>query len=155
KGFMPGWDPGIESGALSALIDIAGHYDDLVQTSLNDAHDKARLASLDAMGAVLRPAAPARSVVVFTADNSGAHDTLIVRQGTIRTATADGQTIPFETDHDVALIAAKMDQVLSVRNGIAKDLLANNEKVHPRNFIYIGLKYALFPGTKLTLTVEL
>ena len=150
-GFIPGWDSRNSSGALSALLSIAGHYDDLVNTVLCDARNKAKLATLDAMGATLRPPAPSKAVVVFNAIETSSGETRSVPKGTLVAANADGGTVAFETEHAITLIRSRFDQVIDVINGKIYDRRTGGKELIQRESLFLAINYGLFPGSELKL----
>lgn len=150
-GFIPGWGEGQNSGPLAALIDVAGHYDDRVSEVLYDAENKARLAALDAMGAVLRPGSPAGSVVVFEAADNPLQDSTVLSKGTVVAASIDGETIPFETEDDIALIKAPLDQIIQVSNREIIDVRNGYQRLLVTDYLYIPLQYSVLPGATITI----
>jgi hypothetical protein len=150
-GFLPGWDNREEQGALAALLDIAGHYHDLVNAAHEDAKVKAQMVALDAMGTSLRESSPASTVVVFTAAESSGRVSRKVGKGTLVAADTDGKTIPFETEDEIELITASLDQVIEVRDGKLMDLNCQSPDncIQVVHAVFIRLNYAVYASARV------
>lgn len=112
--FVPAWKPGKE-GPGSALLHVFARYAQALIQRLNQAPDKNKLAFLDLMGVDLLPAQAARAPVVFRAlPNLG--DSRIPKGARVG-APVQGQADPivFETEDAIALAAARLCEVVTVR----------------------------------------
>ena len=150
-GFLPGWDNREAQGALAALLDIAGHYHDLVNAAREDAKNKRQMVALDAMGTCLRESSPASTVVVFTAAESSGRVSRKVGKGTLVAADTDGETILFETEDELELITASLDQVIEVRDGKLMDLNCQSPDncIQVVHAVFIRLNYAVYASARV------
>ena len=155
-GFLPGWDNREAQGALAALLDIAGHYHDLVNAAREDAKNKRQMVALDAMGTSLRASSPASTVVVFTAAESSGRVSRKVGKGTLVAADTDEETILFETEDELELITASLDQVIEVRDGKLMDLNCQSPDncIQVVHAVFIRLNYAVYASARVEIDLS-
>lgn len=115
-GYLPGWEP-VRGGAGAALLAIAARFDAIVAERLNRTPEKNQLAFLDMLGVSLLPAQAARAPIAF-AMRPGLADSR-APAGTQVGASVPGVSGPlvFETEADIALVAAHLVQVATVWPG--------------------------------------
>lgn len=122
-GGVPGWIPA-DGKAGKALLQIYARYLEVLAERLNQAPDKNRLAFLDQLGMNLIPAQAARVPLVF-------QPLPTIRDGRVPAGTRAGakvkdlpDPIPFETEKDIALMQARLAEVVSIWPG--RDAYANH-----------------------------
>ena len=109
---QPGWIPGQPGEPGQALLNIYLHLQEQVLGRLNRAPDKNFVAFLDMMGFKLLPAQSAQAAVTFTLAN-GTTEHVLVPQGTLLSGQAAGGEAIFQTQQDLLVTPAILQQVFS------------------------------------------
>ena len=116
-GYVPAWNPP-ERSAGAALGQIFSRFVEAVLQRLNQAPLKNKLAFLDLLGFRLTPAQSARAPIVFKL-NDGSPDSAAPRGTQVAAPPPPGssQQIVFETEEDIGVSGAKLEQIVSLWPG--------------------------------------
>ena len=113
--YCPEWtnynpsDPGI------TLIELFAWMTEMVLYRLNRVPDKVYLTLLDLIGIRLRPPQPARTMLTFTLVDGFSGGTWVPRGTQVATEpNEDGDSIVFETEHDLYAVSTRLAQVISI-----------------------------------------
>ncbi len=116
--YAPGWkaSPG-DFG--EALVRIFARYAEIVIERLNRTPDKNLLAYLDLLGASLLPPQPARVPLTFSLAAGSAADGEVPAATQVAAPPAEGDTAPliFETERELAVVAATLDKIFACEPG--------------------------------------
>jgi hypothetical protein len=114
--YVPGWRP-TDAGAGDAIVQVYARYLKTLADRIDQAPDKNALALFDLLGIELLPAQAARAPIVFTAMPSVGDSR--VPERTRVGARIEGRADPlvFETERAIALVSAKLTDVLTLWPG--------------------------------------
>ncbi|MFN0085513.1 MAG: putative baseplate assembly protein [Blastocatellia bacterium] len=110
--YAPEWIAGRQGEPGQALLNIYLHLQEQVLGRLNRTPDKNFVAFLDMMGFKLLPAQPAQAGVTFTLAN-GTTEHVLVPRGTLLSGQAAGGEAIFQTQQDLLVTPAILQQVYS------------------------------------------
>lgn len=113
--YTPEWNALPDKDAGLALLKIYLHFYEQISSRFNQVPEKNLIAFLDMLGIKLLPAKSATVPVTFSLAE-GAKENVLVAQGTQLTATAetDGEEILYETEKNLTVFAAALQEVFSI-----------------------------------------
>ena len=127
--YAPGWkaSPG-DFG--EALVRIFARYAEIVIERLNRTPDKNLLAYLDLLGASLLPPQPARVPLTFSLAAGSTADGEVPAATQVAAPPAEGDTAPliFETERELAVVAATLDKIFACEPGT--DSFTDLSRIH-------------------------
>ncbi|MFQ5632834.1 MAG: hypothetical protein ACE5I1_29035, partial [bacterium] len=137
--YTPEWNNFVERTTGVALMQIYLNMFEQISSRLNRVPEKNFIAFLDMMGIKMRPAQSARAPVTFSLAE-GTLENVLVRKGTQLTAeSADGDELIFETEKDLLVSPALLQQVFSVD--------ATLDKIYQHTTEYTGnTPFEIFTG---------